>query len=314
MKIRKTESRGIGLPFAVKDPESKDYILAKDAVTGEKYYCPECGCRMHVMTSKLGKRYFARNAGEQHKKDLCRKVENSGVWRSFDNLEPLNCIRDMCLATMRRDGRTASGVGNRSGSDTAGVDEDDSDIRILPFRTLAQIAEGMPGFVDGETADGRHRISDFLISFKYAHEVMRGPNYQMGARIIHCRYKTHLNSSKTLIFQLFHTPAKNAPADFAIQFHVSFPDDNLYRYYIGRLTETTVSDSGRCKTDDKKEQDVLIASDDWVFSGRPNCHKICGMKTCGCCYGLYQAVITSPNQIYPMKSKIDNSSDTAQGC
>ena len=141
---RYKEERGTGLPYAVKDPESKNYILAEDAVSGEKYFCPDCGCKMHVTTSKLGKRYFARNSGEEHKKDKCAKYEDAGVWRTFDDLEPESFIRNLCMALLRRGGGVVSGPRARNGKDDAGTD--DSEIKILPFANLRQIAGAMPGF------------------------------------------------------------------------------------------------------------------------------------------------------------------------
>ena len=313
MKIRKSEVRCAGLPFAVIDPDSKEYIAAEEAISGEKYYCPGCGCRMHVTTSRCGKRYFARNAGEQHTKKQCGIYEGLDVWRTFDGLEPEIFIRTMCLAILRRGGRTVSGPHNKDGNDSVGVD-DDSDIRILPFQNLRQIAGGMLGFYDGKTADGKHRISDFLISYRYAHNVICGDHYEMGARIIHCRYKTFHEQSRSLMFKLFHKKTKNDLNDFEVRFRLTFADDSLYRYYKERLVEESVSEGGRCQTDDKKMQDALIASDNWVLSRKPNCIKKCGMKQCGCCYGLYQAVITSANQIYLMPQKSDTLSDTARGC
>ena len=298
---RYKEERGTGLPYAVKDPESKNYILAEDAVSGEKYFCPDCGCKMHVTTSKLGKRYFARNSGEEHKKDKCAKYEDAGVWRTFDDLEPESFIRNLCMALLRRGGGVVSGPRARNGKDDAGTD--DSEIKILPFANLRQIAGAMPGFLDGNTADGKHRISDFLISFRYAHDVIKGDHYELGARIVHCRYITHHDPSKSLMFKIFQRDQRTNQVDFEVRFRLAFPEDTLYQHYRNMLVEEGVSEGGRCQTCDKKKQDALIASDNWVFSGRPNCNRNCGMKKCGCCYGLYQAVIVTTDQIYLMKSE-----------
>ncbi len=298
---RYNEGRGRGLPFAVKNPESKDCVFAENAIVGEQYYCPGCGCRMHVTTSRCGLRYFARNSGEHHTKEVCKRFEGRDVWRTFDDMDPGSFIRELCLAIIGRGGGAGTGPRDKNGTDTAGLD--DSDFRILPFANLRQIAESMPGFYDGATADGKHMISDFLVSFRYARNVIRGDHFKLGARIVHCRYITHHDPSKSLMFKIFQKDKRTNQVDFEVRFRLSFPDEVVYQYYRGQLAQEGVSESGRCQIIDKKQQDALVASDDWEFAGKPNCNKNCGMRKCGCCYGLYQAVVTNANQIYLMRSE-----------
>ena len=126
-----------GLLYAVDN--SGKFISAGNAVNGEKYNCPVCGCMMHVLTTKTGKRIFARNPGAQHTNGRCISYESKSNKHSFDNLEPERFIESLCRVVPKKKEHDPNDVSKSVGttSETKGAEDE---IKISPFSSLKHIS------------------------------------------------------------------------------------------------------------------------------------------------------------------------------
>ena len=280
----KEEGRA-GLLFALDAQDN--YVSAEDAVSGEKYFCPGCKCRMHVVTSRLGKRFYARIAGEQHTNGKCFSYERSKK-HSFEKLVPLTFITELCRVTPKKDGGNATGSKGSGAGDFGAPDDDE--FKVAPFTSLKQIANEMD-YLDA------NKVSEFLLTFRNAKNVFMGKGYALGARIVHCRYAAYKSDSNALLFDLF---CKNHDSTmFSVRFSLIFVSKKVFQEYLKKFGEFRPMENGTSRFVKKHEaQDVLLACDNWEFIPVPNCKGNCGKKECGKCYGMYQAVFSNPKQIY----------------
>ena len=260
----KEEGRA-GLLFAIRGND--EYISAEDAVSGEKYFCPGCGCKMHVATSKCGKRYFARNAGEQHTNGKCISYER-GRKHTFDSLDPKRFICSLCRVIPKKDVKVGTGSHDVGDGDSKTLDGDET--KLLPFTTLKQIANEMDFFDVG-------KVSDFLLSFRNAENVVKGKGFNLGARIVCCRYAAYKGESNALLFNLF--CKRYGATVLTVRFSLLFTSKKeflAYREKFGMLREM---ENGLTRFVKHHEvQDVLLACDNWEFVFFPQCKGNCGKK------------------------------------
>lgn len=279
-----------GLLYAVDN--SGKFISAVNAVNGEKYNCPVCGCMMHILTTKTGKRIFARNPGAQHTNGRCISYESKSNKHSFDNLEPEKFIEGLCRVVPKKKEPDSNDAKKAVGTilDTNGAEDD---IKISPFSSLRQIAEEID-FLDGSVPQGDHIITDFVLTYKSASKFFSEKNRDLGARIVYCRFNAPENKSNTLLFDLF-----SINKGIYVRFCLIFSDKKRfveYRDKFGRFGELENGSTGFIRK--HNIQDVLIACDNWELIDRQYCKNNCRKDKCGDCYGMYQAIFTNPKQIY----------------
>lgn len=281
----KEEGRA-GLLFALDAQEN--YVAAEDAISGEKYFCPVCKCKMHAATSPKGKRYFARNAGEQHTSGKCISYERNQQKHTFDGLDLEKFIVGLCRVASTKEGGDGTGSGGSGGNNSGESDGDE--IKVAPFTSLKQIANEMD-YLDA------NRVSEFLLTYRNAKKVFKGKSYDLGARIVHCRYAAYKGESNALLFDIF---CKNYDSTtFSVRFSLVFVNKKVFQEYLKKFGEFRPMENGTSRFVKKHEvQDVLLACDNWEFIHAPNCKRNCGKKECGKCYGMYQAVFSNTKQIY----------------
>ncbi len=259
-----------------------NYISAEDAVGGEKYFCPGCECKMHAVTSKCGKRYFARNAGEQHTNGKCVSYER-GRKHTFETLDPERFICSLCRVASKKDNQ--DGTGPRGVGDGDPSDQDGDEIKLSPFTSLKQIANEMD-YLDVS------RVSEFLLSFRNAENVVTGKGFNLGARIVHCRYAAYKGESNALLFDLFCTTLK-------VRLSLVFTSKKQFLTYRDKFGNFREKENGLTRfVKHHDEQDVLLACDNWEFVSFPQCKGNCGKNECGKCVGMYQAIFTNSKQLY----------------
>lgn len=286
------DSGRASLPYAV--DETNNMISAENAISGGKYFCPVCRCSMHVTTTRSGVRVFARNPRIQHTNAQCINYEAKNTKHSFDKLEPENFIGSLCRVSQRI---PSSGGAQGGGGSQPGTDETD-DVKYASFTSLKQISEEID-FLDGGLTQGNHKISDFVLTYKSARQVFRASRYQLGARIVFCRYKAFDAKRQAILFDLFSKSNRPEIPDLSVRICLVFPNKTDFAHWRDQFGSFAEDENGRRIFKRKYDaQDVLIAFDDWQFIERPACVDCCGKHICDKCYGMYQAVYTNPKQIY----------------
>lgn len=276
--------------------ESGIYTPASKAKHGAKYTCPICGAKMHLTRTKKGKYIFARNSGEVHSKFACITIEKSGKERSFAGLEPESFIAGLCRSSPRSSGRinhTSNDDVTSNASRSAGISTETEDFSLVCFKNLKEIADSGIENLNSDDRQGTHKISDFVMTFRYARNFFNEPSFILGARIVYARFAFYDFDNHAIIFSLF-------SHDFSVKFHVFFKEKSDFKHYLDILIENKITEDGKTVTRKKEGQNVLIASEDWIFFDEARCKKSCivNEKYCKNCAGMYHTKFTSRKQIY----------------
>ena len=295
MTILKEEGKA-GLFFAY--DSSKKYTPADRAVAGAAYTCPVCGCQMHLTTTKSGKHIFARNPKQLHTNPRCYTIEQSGVERTFQNLDPEKFISSLCHVSSRQPKAADPSSGKDSPTAKAPSDTIPEDGQKLSgFSSLKQIADSGITFLNYNDRQGEHYVSDFLMSYKYAGQFFANPDYVLGSRIVLARYSGFDAKTNSIFFSIFWKDNGSG----AVRFRLFFPKVADFRTYRDKFGSFTEDEKGRTVFKPRYDaQDVLIASDEWNKLDNAQCQTLCGSKETYCkkCCGMYQATFTNSKQIY----------------
>ncbi|MGN0421597.1 MAG: hypothetical protein ACI4EY_02560 [Lachnospiraceae bacterium] len=276
---------------------TRNYIAATNAVSGKPYTCPICGCAMHVTTTRTGIRIFARNPKQPHTDPACITIERKGVEHSFCNLDPEIFIMGLCHPTPRKKSPRID-PNDKDGNEIKKVphnESPDESSKLKSFNSLKQIAESGIDHLNPDDMQGNHKVSEFIMTYKYAGNFFTDPNFILGARIVYARYAWFDSKTKAIIFSMY---GKN---DFSVKFRVVFPSQKDFRNYRDKFGMYKENSTGKTVFEKHyKEQDVLIACDEWIYIDKKRCTSFCsGTKTfCKSCCGMYQAIFTNPKQIY----------------
>ncbi|MCR5357030.1 MAG: hypothetical protein K6E63_06470 [Lachnospiraceae bacterium] len=284
-----------GLFYAI--DQSGNYVASDQAPAGCKYTCPVCGCAMHLTTTKSGKKIFARDRGRMHTNPICITLERNRKHHTFKGLEPEDFITSLCRvnskkASIERPIRTDSGS-----NESAAVSQDDKEMTIASFSSLKQIAESGINKLNPDAKQGEHKISEYIITYKYAYQFFSDPSFELGARIVYARFSWTNSNDRALIFSMFMNDKERSSVKFRLLF-TKLSDFKNYRDKFGTFVENETG-----KTVFKKKyaaQDVLIACDDWYYIDKYSCPDNCNYNAeyCKSCLGMYQAVFTNSKQIY----------------
>lgn len=266
-------------------------VSADDAVPGVKHTCPVCGCDVHRTSTRTGTRIFARYPGHIHTNSKCQTLERNAIKRSFKNLDPEQFIMSLCHTTPRGGGKT-KGPEN-PGPGPNGVD-DDEEFKVISFSSLKQIAESATEYLKAHDKQGDYSVCDYILTYKYAAGFFSDPSFNLGSRIVYARYLWNDSKTQSIFFIMFFK------GGFAVRFQLIFMDKKEFKKYRNKLCEFKESNTGKTICIKRhKNQDVLIASDNWAHITKNQCFKLCSSyDNCEKCYGMYQAVFTSPKQIY----------------
>lgn len=288
-RLLKTEN-GAGLFYALDSNDNN--TSAKDAIKGLEYRCPECYCAMHLRRTNSGKYIFARNAHEEHKTERCKSYETKQIKHSFDGSSPEDMITKFCSLSLSNGERNITEPRSTKDRGKESIDSD-AEVKISSFTSLKQIADELV-FLDGSTTHGKYKISDFVVTFKSARQVFQeGVKYELGARIIHCRYKSFSSKHNVLVFDMFFS-------GITVRFFLKFHSTEEFRDYRNKFGYFGIAENGTTKFLRHHEvQDVLIASDEWILiENRKDCNDICFRTNCCNCHTVYQAFFNSPRQIF----------------
>ena len=274
----------------------KKYTSASDAENGKNYTCPYCGCPMHVTKTAKGMSIFARNPGKVHTDPVCITAERKGVERSFGDMDPKSFIVSLCHATPRKTKPELEGpighVGPPKGEEKP---EDPDDFRVLSFTSLKQISESGIDHLKAEDLTGNHKVSDYIMTYKYAKDFFSNPGFRLGARIVYGRFAFVDAQKQAIVFSMFQANS------FSVRFRVFFPTRKTFFEYRDKFVECKADSNGRTKfTKRYAAQDVLIACDSWEYIENSRCSDVCNSKKdyCTTCCGMYQATFTSSKQLY----------------
>lgn len=290
----KEEGRA-GLLYAY-DPDGK-YTRADYAKDGSKYTCPVCKCPMHLTSTKTGKKYFARNPHTQHTNPICITKEKKKEEHSFEGLDPVKFIISLCQSTPRKKGSVEKPgtTGPGGGTEPKPQENPDDGTTLRQFSSLKQIAESGIDYLNPNDMQGDHKVSEYIMTYKYAEDFFTNPDFELGARIVYARYSLHDNKTQSLIFTLF---IKNK---FAVKFRLLFTSSNEYRSVRDKFVKAAPNEKGRTTLQKTaSEQNVLIACDDWYKISKPICNDCCLPKEdyCKTCIGMFQAQYTNSKQLY----------------
>jgi hypothetical protein len=277
-----------------------NYISAADAVNGQEYKCPICGCAMHPTTTKKGRRIFARKPHTIHTNPECITIENSGVEHSFEGLDPLKFISSLCHASSKKKEATQDkSDSNNTSSESTSITVADTEPKLLKFTSLPQIAKSGVDHLKADDMQGDHKVSEFIMTYKFAKDFFTDPGFDLGARIVYAAFDGHIDKKNTLVFVMF-----NPHFNFSVRFHLVFPKKKDYKEYRDKFGHYEENEKG--KTIFKRlyrRQTVLIASDDWVHLPTDSCNENCRHNDrCESCCGIYQAVFTNSKQLYLLPS------------
>lgn len=278
--------------------ETHQYTSADEAVSGAKYTCPICGCRMHLTATRSGRRIFARNPKETHRNSLCITIERKGVERTFRDLDPEEFITSLCRTVSRRQKGSEGPDGSGKRGPTVGPipTEDDKESKLAVFSSLKQIAESGIDFLDPDDTQGSYKVSDFVMTYKYGMTYFTDPDFELGARIVYARFMACDDRDMAILFFMFDTTTKRS-----VKFRLLFTSKREYQAVRKKFGEYVISENGTTKFQKRfTEQNVLIACDEWRFIGKEDCRMFCFPKEEFClpCCGMYQAIFTNPKQLY----------------
>lgn len=273
-------------------------VAARDGVRGEHYTCPLCGCTMYFITSRNGKPYFARNPGSVHSDARCATQESNPYQGSFAGCTPFDLMTRLTHNSNRRgpvpgpDG--GSGPEPDNDPDPEPDPNLDNDIQEVPFSSLKQIYNyGIYSF-HPDAVQGKYKVSDFILTFKYARKLFKDPLFELGPRIVHVRFHSIIAENNTIVFRMYE-------GDFSVLFLLVFPQKRLEDYkMIMAYFRTPLLVKGKTIPDkDRIDSDVLIASENWGCLSRKQ------ISTLKEKYSwipksnfAFTTNYTSPNQIY----------------
>ena len=290
------EAGKAGLAYAY--DEHNIYTSAENAEKGKQYRCPICGCLVHLTRTKRGKLFFARVPGQIHTDVACITKERKGQEYSFAGLDPEKFIASLCHVSPRnalpRNPLDDDGKTDHQGGDLPTSSDADDDFLLKKFSSLKQIAKSGIEHLNANDVQGGHKVSKFLMTYKYAGDFFGNPAFKLGSRIVYARYAFFDAKKKTIVFTLY-------TKKLSVKFRVLFLTTSDFRKYRDKFGEFSESESG--KTVFKKNpqnQDVLIASDNWIYVEKARCKGLCSSNDnyCKSCCGMYQTVFTSSKQIY----------------
>lgn len=153
---------------------------------------------MHASTTKLGKRIYARYAGESHSDPICLKNETKSIHYSFDSLTPEAFITSLCYKPTRKKNTGKPGPsGGIGGNDPVPSDEED-DIKLRPFSSLKQIAEAGIDHLKAEDKQGAFKVSDFIMTYKFAFSLFSDPAFTLGSRIVYAAFCYFDNNGRSV--------------------------------------------------------------------------------------------------------------------
>lgn len=297
MKLK--DDNRAGLFYALNSND--EYISAADAISGKPYKCPVCSCPMHVTTTRGGKKIFARNPKTQHTNPQCITIENKKVEKTFEFLDPFQFISSLChAAPQKKPGKPRSNGSPSGDSQSEPENEDESEImKLSSFSSLRQVAESTIPFLNSDARQGNHLVSDFVVTYKTASDFFAN-NTDVMARIFYARYSWINFQNQAIIFSLF-------TKTISVKFVLIFTKRSEFVKYYKKFVHFLEGEKGKTICEKiHDEQDVLIASDDWVHLSREQCSAQCSAKKeyCKKCKGMYQAVFTSSKQIYLLTSRV----------
>ncbi len=274
------------------------YTYAGNAKKGAKYTCPICGCPMHITTSRIGNKYFARDPGRQHTDPRCLTKEKKGIEYSFKGLDPYSFISSLCRVCSRKEKKNSEKSDAVTSSDinkSIKTDVTEYGPTDRPFGSLKQIANAGLDLLNPDDIQGDCKISDVILTFKYADRFLTNPNFTLGARIVYARFLWADNKNQALVFSLF------SKGRYSVKFRLIFTSKKEFHTYRDKFGSYVENDAG--KTVFKKvnpDQNVLIASDEWYKINSPDCKAYCNSTEtfCNSCCGIYQSVFTNKKQLY----------------
>lgn len=284
-----------GLAYAY-DSENV-YTSASNAINGKEYTCPICGCPMHVTTTKKGRRIFARNPNQVHTNPACITIEHKKIERSFEDLDPEIFITSLCYVAARKKNTDKISVDDSINStEPKSPAQPDEEPKITKFSSLKQIAESGIEHLKADDMQGNHKISDFIMTYKYAKDFFTNPQFKLKARIVYARFLFAESRDSSLIFSLY--DRKN---DFSVKFRLVFLKNTEFKKYRDKFGAFKPDASGRTKFIKHYDtQNVLIACDKWLYIEKNRCNNFCPPKDsiCSSCSGMYQATFTNSKQLY----------------
>ena len=255
IKINTTEHH-VGFPVA--NDMDGNLTNARDAEKGRIYYCPFCQCEMFPKTSHLGTPFFAKRKGAEHTNSICKTIEKTGKYHSFSaSPDPSSLIASFCHVPVSRSKKPKT-VTQPKTPTSQDCKTSPEDATMVPFTSLSQVYEYGNYLTKPFQRCGNYYISDYYIHYKWSQQFFTQPNFVLGSRIIHARFRSYNKQCQTLRFVIF---KKN---EYEIHFEVYIKDRNLYNKIQKQVYVPVFNpDTGKSSY---KSMDALIASTEWIYS------------------------------------------------
>lgn len=278
--------------------EKGNYVRASmDADSGVKYRCPKCGCAMHLVKDrKRNKAKFSRNPNTEHLSYSCRTIEREGKERTFAGKTPEGLIGGFCRPRIPRGNCSTGTTTGRENilSESLEKNEELDEIKEVCFSSLKQIARSGIDQLNPNDMQGDHKISDYIITYKYAARFFEDPNFDLRVRIVYARCIWSDNFNSTLYFTMFFRKKSGQMTN--VIFRLIFNNKQIYRNYKDKFFPNDA------QKDQKAHRDVLLASDSWHKIEKIQCKASCALgkdhNKCNDCTSSFSATFTNKDQLY----------------
>lgn len=279
------------------------FTFAKNAKPGDQYTCPCCKIPMHLRITKSGKPIFARNPNTVHTHPLCLSMDQNKTKRELGDKSPEELFGGIChVAPHKKD--VVNKEKNVTETNTCAlptdVDSNNEFIKVAQASALKHLHEMGIEFLNPDDKYGDYKVSDYVLTYKFAQQCLNDPNYNYKAKSIYVRFLYANSKNSTLVFILF------CGKDFSVRYHLIFKSKIDYQKVLGKFGSFIEDSQGRYKFEKHyKEQNALICSDDWKHLSKENCNTCChpsNSQYCNSCYGVFQADVTNIGQIFLIPS------------
>ena len=278
--------------------ENGNAVYAGNAEKGVTYYCPFCHCKVHLTTSPLQKKYFARFPGEKHTNSICEAKEKKGVEKTLKGVTPKKFFGKICNVPPERTGHGPGPVGGPNGPGGGSPKPVPvvlpGDILEKGITSLSDLFMVAAYDKDGTFEQSGVKLADFLLTYKNMPYYFYTPDFKMGARALYVKHMFSKRESRSFIFKLF------TKDNFSICFCLYARDAALFDYFYKMFQKSERTKDGISYV--KIPNCLLIASDEWKFSmpKKKPCREYCmeNPKYCPDCSGIFTAPLVREGQIF----------------
>ena len=301
-----------GLPFAL--DAQNNIVTSENAISGEAYRCPWCGCPMHLIITKNRNRVFGRNPNTHHSDETCQVIEIAKVKvrKTFDGIDPHELILRICRAPSSRKTTGDKEPGPKEpGEEKPGEKDTDPDIekakKVGPVKTLSEIRTNLLYELPPSAKFSDHCVSEFLVNYKGAKLLFDNREHIDELEVIvyasleYVYFNPSISNMRASV--LFRSKIFDNINDVKGYFCFAM-DAKIYGELKDKLTYELIKENGSYggrRAYFKRE--VLLASTSWKKIPKPVCSQYCQGEACNRCFGMYLSFLGTKKQIHVFPEK-----------